>query len=256
MGPKHSKKPDYVATPIFTPVNPTRQMSHLIPHTGPEETIIFSKDQNKEVWHDEKMVSKGHDIIYICMALNRFTLSEFGLNFPKELVLYVMELYYSFFQVTIYLGEADFQKCGACTRCPTLYIVDTNTSSWIALPGKSNGYIIVSPDGNKCAPWCGSRCNSYPHTKLPDYAPNGIKIFSNNLNDPLVKKAMEGFQTWKSWREKDNIWRFESTFIAHDQLTMQQYSVEIDMNLRSNNSNNWIYKTHGGLESIPHDGKL
>jgi hypothetical protein len=183
--------------------------------------------------------------------LHKITFSLFGANFPRELIIYMMQLYHSLNKVKLFIGKGHFSNVGAGTQDLALFIVDVHTNAWVALPGDSNGYIIHSPDGKKCSAWCGSRDDRYTSDVL--MGPNGDEVLC--VNDSKWESVMTKFQTWQKWEEKDNVLTF-----SRDNVLGATYQVQINTNnnhLESGNKDeNWKYWSHGEVQIISHDGNF
>jgi len=185
--------------------------------------------------------------VSVNMILSQFTFSIFGFGFPRELIIFIMETYHNLFRTKVLLGKGNFETALAGTHKCALYVVDTHTNSWIALPMGSNGYIIHSPDGKKCTAWCGAKNDNYDINVTPILEPNGDEIFS--VNDKRWKSIKKEFKIWTTWTEKDGILTF-----TNGKSTV--YQVEVNMNINSDNNTNWKYFTSPRVDFIPHDGKL
>jgi hypothetical protein len=195
-----------------------------------------------------KPAIQHNSTIDINMYLHKITFSLFGTNFPRELIIEIMKIYHSFNKVKLFVGEGHFSNVGAGIQKLTLFIVDIHTHAWVALPGDSNGYIIHSPDGVVCSAWCGSCDDRYSEKVIKE--PNGEEVHC--VNDPQWAPIMKRFNTWKKWEEKNNI----ITFSREDVSSALTYKVEINLEMQSNDSENWKYWSHSDIQYISHDGKL
>jgi hypothetical protein len=204
-------------------------------------------NRKKIITPNSEPVQVNLSAIEAIMVLTQFTSNLFG-SFPPELILFVIEFYESLVRVKILLGTGNFIYVRAGNHEFGLYIVDQRTKSWIALPVRSNGYFVHSPDGKNCGVWLRENCEDFDEElpSHPMFRPNGKEV--KCVNDPEWKSMMDKFWHWDKWEEKDNVVTFSSSDLN------APYKVEI--NLGSYSSDNWKYYVDDGPLVISHDGLL
>jgi hypothetical protein len=105
--------------------------------------------------------------------MSEVTRREFKSEFPRELIILMMQIYHSLRKVRLILGTGtiefipalltlgDFSNVGAGIQDESLFIIDSTTGAWVSLPNNSNGYVIHSPDAKMVTAWCGSPDTNY-----------------------------------------------------------------------------------------------